>query len=111
MLLLRGLGWFRGYLFCHITKIGHRRSLNNEQCSLNDLYKTIPLDEPRGHCPTSGPPAEAQRGACAPYQICATGKQRFTRHASFNSAQPCEGTKRKVSSEPNSPNRERQGNY
>lgn len=65
-------------------------------------------DEPRGHCPTSGPPAEAQRGACAPYQICATGKQRFTRHASFNGAQPCEGTKRKVSSEPNSPNRERQ---
>uniref|UniRef100_A0A8C9LFN8 Transcription factor E2F7 n=1 Tax=Pavo cristatus TaxID=9049 RepID=A0A8C9LFN8_PAVCR len=66
-------------------------------------------DEPRGHCPTSGPPAEARRGACAPYQICATGKQRFTRHASFNGAQPCEGTKRKVSSEPNSPNRERQG--
>ncbi|NXJ03380.1 E2F7 factor, partial [Odontophorus gujanensis] len=68
-------------------------------------------DEPRGHCPTSGPPAEAQRGACAPYQICAAGKQRFTRHASFNSTQPREGTKRKVSSEPSSPHRERQDEY
>uniref|UniRef100_A0A8B9RSW7 Transcription factor E2F7 n=1 Tax=Accipiter nisus TaxID=211598 RepID=A0A8B9RSW7_9AVES len=49
--------------------------------------------------------------ACAPYQICATGKQRFTRHASFNGAQPCEGTRRKVSSEPNSPHQERQDEY
>uniref|UniRef100_A0A8C0AQ18 Transcription factor E2F7 n=1 Tax=Buteo japonicus TaxID=224669 RepID=A0A8C0AQ18_9AVES len=43
--------------------------------------------------------------------ICATGKQRFTRHASFNGAQPCEGTRRKVSSEPNSPRQERQDEY
>ncbi|NXS69798.1 E2F7 factor, partial [Pandion haliaetus] len=68
-------------------------------------------DEPRGHSPTSDPLPETQRGACAPYQICATGKQRFTRHASFNSAQPCEGTRRKVSSEPNSPRQERQDEY
>ncbi|NXL95078.1 E2F7 factor, partial [Alectura lathami] len=69
------------------------------------------LDEPRGHSPTSGPLPGAQRGACAPYQICATGKRRFTRHASFNGAQPYEGTKRKVSSEPNSPRQERQDEY
>uniref|UniRef100_A0A8C0ET84 Transcription factor E2F7 n=1 Tax=Bubo bubo TaxID=30461 RepID=A0A8C0ET84_BUBBB len=49
--------------------------------------------------------------ACASYQICATGKQRFTRHASFNGTQPCEGTRRKVSSEPNSPRQERQDEY
>ncbi|NWH50248.1 E2F7 factor, partial [Fregata magnificens] len=68
-------------------------------------------DELRGHSPTSDPLPGTQRGTCAPYQICATGKQRFTRHASFNSAQPCEGTRRKVSSEPNSPHRESQDEY
>uniref|UniRef100_A0A8C0AQ33 Transcription factor E2F7 n=1 Tax=Buteo japonicus TaxID=224669 RepID=A0A8C0AQ33_9AVES len=50
-------------------------------------------------------------GLTVTYQICATGKQRFTRHASFNGAQPCEGTRRKVSSEPNSPRQERQDEY
>ncbi|XP_010183528.1 PREDICTED: transcription factor E2F7 [Mesitornis unicolor] len=65
-------------------------------------------DKLRGHSPTSDPLPGTQRGACAPYQTCATGKQRFTRHASFNSTQPCEGTRRKVSSEPNSPRQERQ---
>ncbi|NWQ96126.1 E2F7 factor, partial [Burhinus bistriatus] len=68
-------------------------------------------DEPRGHSPTSDPLPRMQRGACAPYQICVTGKQRFTRHASFNGTQPCEGTRRKVSSEPNSPHQERQDKY
>ncbi|NXT41613.1 E2F7 factor, partial [Pelecanoides urinatrix] len=68
-------------------------------------------DEPRGHSPTSDPLPGTQRGASAPYQVCATGKQRFTRHASFNGAQPCEGTRRKVSSEPNSPHQERQDEY
>ncbi|NXJ59318.1 E2F7 factor, partial [Rostratula benghalensis] len=68
-------------------------------------------DEPRGHSPTSDPLPRMQRGVCAPFQICATGKQRFTRHASFNGAQPCEGTRRKVSSEPNSPRQERQDEY
>ncbi|NXP06941.1 E2F7 factor, partial [Thinocorus orbignyianus] len=68
-------------------------------------------DEPRGHSPTSDPLPRTQRGVCAPYQICATRKQRFTRHASFNSTQPCEGTRRKVSSEPNSPRQERQDEY
>ncbi|CAM9995578.1 unnamed protein product [Bubo scandiacus] len=65
-------------------------------------------DEPRGHSPASEPLPRTQTGACASYQICATGKQRFTRHASFNGTQPCEGTRRKVSSEPNSPRQERQ---
>uniref|UniRef100_A0A8C5X1T6 Transcription factor E2F7 n=1 Tax=Malurus cyaneus samueli TaxID=2593467 RepID=A0A8C5X1T6_9PASS len=65
-------------------------------------------DELRGHSPTSDPLPGTQRGACAQYQTCTTGKQRFTRHASFNSAQPCEAARRKVSSEPNSPRQERQ---
>ncbi|NWV52758.1 E2F7 factor, partial [Daphoenositta chrysoptera] len=65
-------------------------------------------DELRGHSPTSDPLPGAQRGACSQYQTSATGKQRFTRHASFNSAQPCEAARRKVSSEPNSPRQERQ---
>ncbi|KAJ7400013.1 Transcription factor E2F7 [Pitangus sulphuratus] len=63
-------------------------------------------DELRGHSPRSD--SLPERGACAQYQICGAGKQRFTRHASFNGAQPCEGTRRKVSSEPNSPRQERQ---
>ncbi|XP_030816758.1 transcription factor E2F7 isoform X2 [Camarhynchus parvulus] len=65
-------------------------------------------DELRGHSPTSDPLPETQREACAQYQSSATGKQRFTRHSSFNSAQPCETARRKVSSEPNSPHQERQ---
>ncbi|NXA13312.1 E2F7 factor, partial [Sapayoa aenigma] len=65
-------------------------------------------DELREHSPTSDPLPGTQRGACAQFQICVTGKQRFTRHASFNGAQPCEGTRRKDSSEPNSPHQERQ---
>ncbi|NXX87860.1 E2F7 factor, partial [Centropus bengalensis] len=65
-------------------------------------------DEPRGHSPTSDPLPTMQSEACAPYQIHATGKQRFTRHASFNVGQPCEGTRRKASSEPNSPRQKRQ---
>ncbi|NXF06852.1 E2F7 factor, partial [Smithornis capensis] len=65
----------------------------------------------RGHSPTSDPLPGTQRGACTRYQICVTGKQRFTRHTSFNGAQSCEGTRRKVSSESNSPHQEGQGNY
>ncbi|NXK01767.1 E2F7 factor, partial [Herpetotheres cachinnans] len=65
-------------------------------------------DELRGNSPTSDPLPGTQRGACALYQRCATGKERFTRHASFNGMQPCEGSRRKVSSEPNSPRQERQ---
>ncbi|NXA74236.1 E2F7 factor, partial [Thryothorus ludovicianus] len=61
----------------------------------------------RGHSPTSDPLPETQRGACTQHQASTTGKQRFTRHASFNSAQPCEGSRRKVNSEPNSPHQER----
>ncbi|NXG33832.1 E2F7 factor, partial [Dromaius novaehollandiae] len=65
-------------------------------------------DEPRGHSPTSDHLQEMQREACAPYQI--HGKQRFTCHTSFNGAQLCEGTKRKVISESNSSHQEKQGN-
>ncbi|KFP34014.1 Transcription factor E2F7, partial [Colius striatus] len=62
-------------------------------------------DEPRGHSPTSDPLPGMQRGASA------TGKQRFTRHTSFNGARPCEEAKRRISSEPNSPRQERQDEY
>ncbi|KFP84124.1 Transcription factor E2F7, partial [Acanthisitta chloris] len=65
-------------------------------------------DELRGHSPTSDPLPGTQRGACAQYQICANGKQGFTHHSSYNCTQPCEGTRRKVSSEPNSSHQERQ---
>lgn len=75
------------------------------------MQNYVPTDELREHSPTSDPLPETQGGACAQYQTSATGKQRFTRHASFNSAQPCEASRRKVSSEPNSPRQERQGNY
>ncbi|NXK85022.1 E2F7 factor, partial [Amazona guildingii] len=72
--------------------------------------KTTNLGELRGHSPTSDPLPGTQ-GACAPYRICATGRQRFTCHTSFNSAQSCEETRRKVSSEPSSPHQERQDEY
>ncbi|NXD70369.1 E2F7 factor, partial [Eolophus roseicapillus] len=72
--------------------------------------KTTNLGELRGHSPASDLLPGTQ-GACAPYQICATGRQRFTRHTSFNSAQSCEETRRKVSSEPSSPHQERQEEY
>ncbi|KAM9390438.1 transcription factor E2F7 [Phaethornis superciliosus] len=65
-------------------------------------------DEPRGHSPKSDPLTGTQSEAHAPYQICATGKQRFTSNASFSCTQPCEGTRRKVTSETNSPQQERQ---
>ncbi|XP_056197215.1 transcription factor E2F7 isoform X1 [Falco biarmicus] len=65
-------------------------------------------DELRGNSPTSDPLPGTQREACALYQMCATGKQRFTRHASFNGMQPCEGSRRKVKSDPTSQHRERQ---
>lgn len=71
----------------------------------------VPTGELKGHSPTSDPLPGTQRGACVQYQTSATGKQRFTRHASFNSAQPCEANRRKVSSEPSSPHQEKQGNY
>ncbi|XP_038243855.1 transcription factor E2F7 isoform X3 [Dermochelys coriacea] len=65
-------------------------------------------DEPRTDVPTSAALPELKRGACAQHQTCANGNQRLARHASFNTVQPSEGIKRKVSSEPNSPHRERQ---
>uniref|UniRef100_A0A672TRF8 Transcription factor E2F7 n=1 Tax=Strigops habroptila TaxID=2489341 RepID=A0A672TRF8_STRHB len=64
----------------------------------------------RGHSPTSDP-LPGTRGACAPYHICATGRQRFTRHTSFNSTESCEETRRKAISEPSSPHQERQDEY
>ncbi|XP_071408280.1 transcription factor E2F7 [Pithys albifrons albifrons] len=99
------------------TKVRRLYDIANVLTSL-DLIKKVHVTEERGRKPAFkwiGPvefsgKTETQREACARYQICATGKQRFTRHASFNGAQPCEGTRRKVSSEPNSPRHERQAN-
>nr|XP_048691664.1 transcription factor E2F7 isoform X3 [Caretta caretta] len=65
-------------------------------------------DELRTDVPTSAALPELKRGVCAQHQTYANGKQRLARHASFNTVQPSEGIKRKVSSEPNSPHRERQ---
>uniref|UniRef100_A0A663EVE3 Transcription factor E2F7 n=1 Tax=Aquila chrysaetos chrysaetos TaxID=223781 RepID=A0A663EVE3_AQUCH len=108
------------------TKVRRLYDIANVLTSLG-LIKKVHVTEERGRKPAFkwiGPVDQCQdqvevkdsvnallRGACAPYQICATGKQRFTRHASFNGAQPCEGTRRKVSSEPNSPRQERQDEY
>ncbi|XP_030404526.1 transcription factor E2F7 isoform X1 [Gopherus evgoodei] len=72
------------------------------------LQKPIPLDDPKTDVPTSAALPDLKRGACAQHHTCANGKQRFARHASFNTVQPSERIKRKVSSEPNSPHRERQ---
>ncbi|NXI53028.1 E2F7 factor, partial [Chloroceryle aenea] len=71
----------------------------------------VKTDELRGHSPRSDLLPGTQRGTCTPHPSCATGKQKLTRHASFNGAQPCEGTRRKVSSEPSSPRQERQDEY
>ncbi|NXA37869.1 E2F7 factor, partial [Eudromia elegans] len=68
-------------------------------------------EKPRGHSPTSDHLPEVQREACAPYQTCASGKQRFTHHVSLNDAQPREATKKKLLSEPNSPHQGNRGNY
>uniref|UniRef100_A0A8C0IY47 Uncharacterized protein n=1 Tax=Chelonoidis abingdonii TaxID=106734 RepID=A0A8C0IY47_CHEAB len=68
-------------------------------------------DDPKTDVPTSAALPDLKRGACAQHQTCANGKQRFARHASFNTVQPSEGIKRKVNSEPNSPHRERQDEY
>ncbi|NWY00815.1 E2F7 factor, partial [Nothoprocta ornata] len=68
-------------------------------------------EKPRGHSPTSDHLPEIQREACAPYQTCASGQQRFTCHASLSDAQPCEGTKKKLLAEPHSPHQGKQGNY
>ncbi|XP_074840117.1 transcription factor E2F7 [Carettochelys insculpta] len=65
-------------------------------------------DQQRTDVPTSSASPELKRGACAQHQTCANGKQRLARHASFNTVQPCEGIRRKVSSEPSSPHRETQ---
>ncbi|NXT75498.1 E2F7 factor, partial [Zapornia atra] len=100
-----------------LTSLGLIKKVHvTEERGRKPAFKWIgPVEFPgktdEGRSPTSDPLPETQRGACAPYQICATGKQRFTRHASFNGAQPCEGTRRKVSSEPNSPRQERQDEY
>ncbi|XP_014451316.1 transcription factor E2F7 isoform X2 [Alligator mississippiensis] len=64
-------------------------------------------DEPRMDIPTSAALPEMKRGVCTQHKTCANGKQRLARHASFNTSQPSEGIKRKVSSEPSSPHRER----
>nr|XP_014426702.1 transcription factor E2F7 isoform X1 [Pelodiscus sinensis] len=65
-------------------------------------------DEPRTDAPTCAALPELKRGACVQHQTHVNGKQRLSRHSSFNTVQPCEGIKRKFSSEPNSPHRERQ---
>ncbi|XP_060101100.1 transcription factor E2F7 [Heteronotia binoei] len=51
---------------------------------------------------------ELKRGICVPHLACFNGKERLSRHASFNNTQTSKVVKRKVSSEPSSPHRGRQ---
>ncbi|XP_054844965.1 transcription factor E2F7 [Eublepharis macularius] len=51
---------------------------------------------------------DVKGGIRVPHQACINGKERFSRHASFNTTQPSKVVKRKVSSEPSSPHRGRQ---
>ncbi|KAJ6651598.1 hypothetical protein lerEdw1_020799 [Lerista edwardsae] len=52
---------------------------------------------------------EAKGTVRVPHQAGASRKERLSRHASFHMAQPSQVVKRKVSSEPSSPRRGRQG--
>uniref|UniRef100_A0A8C6X8H1 Transcription factor E2F7 n=1 Tax=Naja naja TaxID=35670 RepID=A0A8C6X8H1_NAJNA len=54
---------------------------------------------------------EVKRPTRIPHQACSNRKDRLSRHASFSVPQPSETVKRKVSSEPSSPHKERQGKY
>ncbi|XP_048358183.1 transcription factor E2F7 isoform X2 [Sphaerodactylus townsendi] len=51
---------------------------------------------------------EVKGGIRVQHQACINGKERLSRHASFNNTQPSKVVKRKVSSEPSSPHRGRQ---
>lgn len=52
---------------------------------------------------------EVKRPSHVPHQAYSNRKDRLSRHASFSVLQPSEMVKRKVSSEPSSPHKERQG--
>ncbi|XP_034259704.1 transcription factor E2F7 [Pantherophis guttatus] len=54
---------------------------------------------------------EVKRPTRIPHQACSNRKDRLSRHASFSIPQPSEMVKRKVSSEPSSPHKERQDDY
>ncbi|KAM6435820.1 transcription factor E2F7 isoform 1-T1 [Liasis olivaceus] len=54
---------------------------------------------------------EVKRATRVPHQACSNRKDRLSRHASFTVPQPSELVKRKVSSEPSSPHKERQDDY
>ncbi|ETE68509.1 Transcription factor E2F7, partial [Ophiophagus hannah] len=54
---------------------------------------------------------EVKRPTRLPHQACSNRKDRLSRHASFSVPQPSEMVKRKVSSEPSSPHKERQDDY
>ncbi|XP_013922728.1 PREDICTED: transcription factor E2F7 [Thamnophis sirtalis] len=54
---------------------------------------------------------EVKRPTRIPHQACSNRKDRMSRHASFSIPQSSEMVKRKVSSEPSSPHKERQDDY
>ncbi|XP_029452998.1 transcription factor E2F7 isoform X1 [Rhinatrema bivittatum] len=64
-------------------------------------------EEKRADTPASAALLDFRQEAATQLSIAMTGKQRLTRHASFGIAPSSEGVKRKVNSEPNSPQRER----
>nr|XP_033809379.1 transcription factor E2F7 isoform X2 [Geotrypetes seraphini] len=64
-------------------------------------------DERKVDTPASNALLDFRSEAANQLTVTMTGKQRLSRHASFNIASSSEGVKRKVNSEPNSPQRER----
>uniref|UniRef100_A0A8D2LMS3 Transcription factor E2F7 n=1 Tax=Varanus komodoensis TaxID=61221 RepID=A0A8D2LMS3_VARKO len=97
------------------TKVRRLYDIANVLTSLG-LIKKVHVTEERGRKPAFkwiGPvefTGESAKGAAhVPHQACTNRKERLSRHASFHAAQSSEVVKRKVSSEPSSPRRGRQG--
>ncbi|XP_077194988.1 transcription factor E2F7 isoform X2 [Paroedura picta] len=107
------------------TKVRRLYDIANVLTSLG-LIKKIHVTEERGRKPafkwigpvefsgdcgdlTCASLKEVKEGIRVPHQVCGSGKERLSRHASFSNTQLSKVVKRKVSSEPSSPRRERQG--
>ncbi|KAH0616701.1 hypothetical protein JD844_028023 [Phrynosoma platyrhinos] len=117
---------------CHQSKVRRLYDIANVLTSLG-LIKKVHVTEERGRKPafkwigpveftgdnggikmdlsTCAALKEVKRAPHIPHQACAAKKERLSRHASFNTLQPSDVVKRKVSSEPSSPRRGRQDDY
>uniref|UniRef100_A0A8C5SA05 Transcription factor E2F7 n=1 Tax=Laticauda laticaudata TaxID=8630 RepID=A0A8C5SA05_LATLA len=108
------------------TKVRRLYDIANVLTSLG-LIKKVHVTEERGRKPafkwigpveftgnnvrTCATLTEVKRSTRIPHQACSNRKDRLSRHASFSVPQPSEMVKRKVSSEPSSPHKERQDDY